>query len=142
MKKQTQLFFLICFGMFWVVNSCLAGESDKEKADMAAEISEKTFFITEVARGHAAQKDYDAYFNKGGILAIKFSPTHSKSGKWKVDDKGILCITTNRNKKGKSISQTRCGMLVKSSKSAFRWYDDKGELRANFTLKGEGDRLP
>ncbi len=143
MNKRTQLFFLIFFVMFWGVNSCLAGASDKKNADMAEELSDRTFFITEFARGNAAEKDYHGYFKKDGVLAIKFSPKHSKSGKWEVDDKGILCITTIRHKSNKtSINITQCGKLVKSSARAYRWYDDKGQQRANFTLQGKGDRLP
>ncbi len=141
MKKCTQLLFLIFYVMFLVEGPCWAA-SDKKKVDMADELKGKTFVVVELARGHAAEKDYYAYFKKDGELAIKFNPKHSKSGKWKVDKKGVLCITADRHKKNKSISQTRCGKLVKKSKSTYRWYDDKGELRANFSLKGKGDRLP
>lgn len=109
---------------------------------MAEELSKKTFFVVELARGNKAEKDYYAYFKKDGTLEIKFNPKHSKSGKWEVDKKGNLCITTIRHRQNESINITRCGKLVKSSKSAYRWYDDKGRLRANFSLRGKGDRLP
>ncbi len=142
MKKRIQIVLGIFFVMFFGVNSCLAAAQGQNTDDMAEELSNKTFFIVEIARGKARQKDYHAYFIKGGTLAIKFNPKHSKSGKWEVEKKGNLCITTDSNKKGESISQTRCGKLVRSSRSAYRWYDDKGRLRAHFSLTGQGNRLP
>lgn len=143
MNKRTRLFPLIFFVMFWVGTSCLAEAADKKNTDMAEELSNRTFFVTELARGKAAEKEYHSYFKKDGVLAIKFSPRHSKSGKWEVDDKGILCITTIRHKSNKtSFNITKCGKLVKSSARVYRWYDDKGRLRANFTLQGQGNKLP
>ncbi len=142
MKKWTRLFFLIFCVMFWAMNSGQAGAADKKKEDMASELKEKTFFVVEHARKNKSQQDYHAFFKKDGTLAIKFTPRHSKSGKWKMDDKGNLCITRTVHKPKTSLQETKCGKFVKKNDSVFYWYDDKSRHRATFTLKGKGNRLP
>ncbi len=109
---------------------------------MASGLRGKTFFIVEHARDNKPKKDYHAYFKKDGVLAIKFSARHSKSGKWTMDNRGVLCITTTRHKNKTSIQETRCGKLVKKSASTYLWYDGKARQRATFSLRGKGNRLP
>lgn len=110
---------------------------------MASELREKTFSVVEDSRDRKSTKKYYAYFKKNGSVAIKFSAKHSKGGKWQVDDKSILCMTTLRHKSNKtSVHETKCGKLVKKSDRFYRWYDGKAKPRAAFTLTGKGNRLP
>lgn len=144
MKQRTGLFFLfflvsLCLGQAWPARAMAAGPGP----DLGAGIIDKTFFVVEHARGKEAEKDYHGYFKADGDFEIKFSPRHAKSGQWTLDDKGILCITTIRHKSNKtSFKMTRCGKLVPARTGIYHWYDGKGELRATFTLQGDGDRLP
>ncbi|MEN8258892.1 MAG: DUF995 domain-containing protein [Thermodesulfobacteriota bacterium] len=97
----------------------------------------------ELGQSKKAQKDYHAYFKNNGILAIKFSPKHWKYDRWEVDDKGTLCVTTTLRKlKKAAIYSSKCGRFVKSSDTTYRWYNGDGQHRANFSLKGKGERLP
>jgi hypothetical protein len=144
MKQKTRLFFLFFIMTAFFVSPCLgvAAGIKKKGPDMASWLRGKTFFIVEHARDKKPKKDYHAYFKKDGILAIKFSAKHSKSGKWAMDNKGVLCITTNRHKKRTTVQETKCGKLVKKNDSAYHWYDAKARQRATFSLKGKGNRLP
>ncbi|MBU0681680.1 MAG: hypothetical protein KKD73_09680 [Proteobacteria bacterium] len=116
---------------------------EKKKFDIGDELREKTFYIQELNQGKKAGKGYHVYFKDDGTLAIKFSRKHWKYEKWEVDEQGTLCVTTILRKVNKTTMCTsRCGRFVKSSETSYRWYNGDGHHRANFILKGQGDRLP
>lgn len=145
MKKQAGFFFslILVAAFLGHPGQGVAAELPGKRVDLAAELSGKTFFVKERTRDKKAVNAFYAYFKKEGDLAIKFTPTHSKSGKWSVDGKGTLCLTRIWHKSNEtSLNITKCGRLVKESPAAYTWYDERGEVEAHFILEGEGNRLP
>ena len=145
MKEGAPLFFVFYFVIIALLAPCglvAAGQSHKV-VDIDNVLRESTFHIQELTKSRKVANDYHAYFQDDGILVIKFSKKHWKYERWKVDDKGTLCMTTIARKVGKTTLYTsKCGRFVRSSDTAFRWYDGDGRYRANFNFKGKGDRLP
>ncbi|MDR9501025.1 MAG: DUF995 domain-containing protein [Desulfurivibrionaceae bacterium] len=145
MKKQAGFFFLLILVAAFLGHpgQGVAAELPEKRVDLAAELSDKTFFVKERTRDKKAVNEFYAYFKKEGELAIKFTPTHFKSGEWRVDGKRTLCLTRIWHKSNQtSINITKCGRLVKESPAAYTWYDEQGEVEAHFLLEGEGNRLP
>ncbi len=145
MKEGAPLFIVSFLVAILAATSSGAAEAgaNKKKFDIGKELQEKTFYIQEVDQHKKVKHDYHAYFQKDGLLAIKFSRKHWKYEQWQVDEKGTLCVTTILRRCNKTTMYTsKCGRFVQSSETSYRWYNGDGQHRANFILKGEGDRLP
>ena len=138
MKQGTQLLFL--FVLLAISCRGVIAAGGRETFDVDKELRNNTYYIQELDQG---RKGYHAYFQDDGTLAIKFSPKHWKYERWQVDDKGTLCMTTIARRVGKTTMYTsKCGRFIRSSDTAYRWFNGDGQHRANFILKGNGERLP
>lgn len=145
MKRGVRLYFVFLLLTVFGVSPCmgLEAQSRVKSFDVDNVLRGKTFFIVELVGAKKEQGDYHAYFQDDGIVTIKFSPKHWKYERWEVDDKGTLCMTTIAKKVGKTTLYTsKCGRFLRESATNYRWYNGDGQHRANFSLKGEGDRLP
>ncbi len=138
MKQGAQLVFL--FVLLTISGQEVMAAAGREIFDVDKELRNNTYFIQELDQ---RKKGYHAFFQDDGTLAIKFSAKHWKYERWEVDDKGTLCLTTVARRVGKTTMYTsKCGRFIRSSDTAYRWYNGDGQHRANFILKGEGYRLP
>ncbi len=108
--------------------------------------SDLKIFLTDTTFKAQPLKDeklYHIFFAEDGKYRLLYpSNKTTATGKWSIDEKGVLCIQRVRRTGSNNKYMTKCGNVARVGQNTLHRYNDEGEHTVTLQFVGRGNKLP